>query len=190
MDKFDDTDLDSGEIYWRDHQKWLEGHGYMLRPRYRPGWIPSWIGTNIPGIGCEDGPSLEVRTFFVCKGLLLNSCQLNPVMDATRISDGKLVMLKQIRKSLHPFEIEIAQFLSSEPQASDPRNHSVPILEVLQDPEDEDLSLLVMPFLKPYDKPKFDTIGEAIECFRQLFEVCTFFHFARRPPQTACRCRV
>lgn len=30
------------EIFWRDHQKWLEGQGYMLRPRYHPNWVPSW----------------------------------------------------------------------------------------------------------------------------------------------------
>jgi hypothetical protein len=47
----------------------------------------------------------------------------------------------------------------------------VPVLEVLQDLEDEDLQLMVMPFLRPYDEPRFDTFGEAVECFRQLFEV-------------------
>lgn len=31
------------EIEWRDRQVWLESCGYMLRPRFRPGWIPSWI---------------------------------------------------------------------------------------------------------------------------------------------------
>lgn len=30
------------EYWWRDHQKWLEDRGYMLRPRYREGWTPSW----------------------------------------------------------------------------------------------------------------------------------------------------
>ena len=30
---------------------------------------------------------------------------------------------------------------------------------------------MVMPLLRPYDDPNFDTIGEAVECFRQLFEV-------------------
>ena len=28
-----------------------------------------------------------------------------------------------------------------------------------------------MPFLRSFDKPIFDTFGEAIECIRQLFEV-------------------
>lgn len=30
------------EIQWRDRQRFLEQHGYMLRKRFRPGWIPSW----------------------------------------------------------------------------------------------------------------------------------------------------
>jgi hypothetical protein len=32
------------EAFWRGHQKWLQDCGYMLRPRYVPGWQPSWIG--------------------------------------------------------------------------------------------------------------------------------------------------
>jgi hypothetical protein len=110
-------------------------------------------------------------------------------MDATRISDGKLVMLKQIMKSLHPFEIEIAKFLSADSLASDPRNHCVPILDVLQVPEDDDVMLLVMPFFRPYDKPCFDTFGEAVECFRQLFEVSPIYLRPDRPLTSPCSCR-
>lgn len=31
------------ERYWRDRQPWLQEHGYMLRPRYRPGWEPPGV---------------------------------------------------------------------------------------------------------------------------------------------------
>ena len=55
--------------------------------------------------------------------------------------------------------------------ASDPRNHSVPIYEVLQLPDDDDKLILVMPLLKEYQIPRFDTIGEVVEFFRQIFEV-------------------
>ena len=34
--------LESNEAWWMEHQKWLEEKGYMLRPRYRPEWVPSW----------------------------------------------------------------------------------------------------------------------------------------------------
>lgn len=40
--KLYDGELTSGEIWWRDHQVWLQERGYMLRPRYRPDWVPSW----------------------------------------------------------------------------------------------------------------------------------------------------
>lgn len=52
------------EIYRRDHQKWLEERGYMLRPRFTPGWIPSWtVGGDREweGYNREDGLSHSVR---------------------------------------------------------------------------------------------------------------------------------
>jgi hypothetical protein len=92
-------------------------------------------------------------------------------MDATRIMDGKFVVLKITRKSSHPFETEIGTLFSTPPLANDPANHCVPIYEVLQVPDDEDKLLLVMPLLRPYDDPRFDTFGEALEFLRQIFEV-------------------
>lgn len=34
--------LDKFETFWMEHQQWLEDKGYMLRPRFRRGWVPSW----------------------------------------------------------------------------------------------------------------------------------------------------
>ena len=92
-------------------------------------------------------------------------------MDATRLSDGLLVTLKAIDTVLHPFEIEIGQFLSSEQLEQDPRNHCVRILEVLQDPIDSLLSIIVMPLLKPFRDPEFLTFGEVVAFFKQVVEV-------------------
>lgn len=33
-----------GEQWFHDRQPWLETQGYLLRPRYKPDWIPSWVG--------------------------------------------------------------------------------------------------------------------------------------------------
>ncbi|TDL15666.1 hypothetical protein BD410DRAFT_796205 [Rickenella mellea] len=148
------------EIFWQDHQKWLESVGYMLRPRYRPGWVPSWKGPNIIRYDFEDGQSLRYRQ----------------LMDATRISDGAMVALKTVEANVHPYEIEIAKFLSSEPLRSDPRNHCVPVYDVIRVPDTADTFLLVMPFLRRYDSPKFDTIGECIDFFTQIFEGLQFMH--------------
>ncbi|KAJ7658033.1 hypothetical protein B0H17DRAFT_869345, partial [Mycena rosella] len=34
------------EIFWCDHQIWLEECGYILWSCYKPGWVPSWRGTD------------------------------------------------------------------------------------------------------------------------------------------------
>ncbi|KAJ7658025.1 hypothetical protein B0H17DRAFT_1145732 [Mycena rosella] len=43
------------------------------------------------------------------------------VMDAVHVEDGAFVMLEQIDKTVHPFEVDIATWFSAEPQRSDPR---------------------------------------------------------------------
>lgn len=47
-------DLRDSEVAWRDRQNMLEQHGYLLRPRFRPGWIPSWVNTSKRPLLCED----------------------------------------------------------------------------------------------------------------------------------------
>ena len=94
-------------------------------------------------------------------------------MDATRISDGEIVMMKRIIVTEHSNEVGIAKFFSSEPISSDPKNHCVPLLDVLEVPDYEGVVLLVMPILRPFNSPKIWTYGEAVEFFRQVFEVCS-----------------
>ena len=93
------------------------------------------------------------------------------VMDATRVSDGRVVSIKRMKKSCHPQEEEIIRYFSSPALATDPSNHSVPVYEVLQSPLVEDIQFLVMPYLIRIYDVKFATMGETIECLRQLFEV-------------------
>ncbi len=83
-------------------------------------------------------------------------------------------MLKRTKKSLFPHETEIGLFFSMEPNSGDPRNHCIPIYEILQVPDDDEIQIVVMPMLRVHDDPRFDTIGEAVEFFRQMFEVSTF----------------
>ncbi len=51
-------------------------------------------------------------------------------------------------------------------------NHSNALIEVLTLPGDEEVKILVMPLLRRFDDPPFDTIGEVVEFLRQIFEVC------------------
>jgi len=144
------------EIYWRDHQEWLLECGYRLRPRYQPDWTPSWEKSGKPTLLCED-------SYFLVYG---------HIIDAIRVQDGASVALKKISKSVHPYEADIGKFFTTEPLASDPRNMCVPILGMLQPPDDADILILVMPLLRRYDSPRFDTFGEAIHFFTNIFIVC------------------
>ncbi len=92
-------------------------------------------------------------------------------MDATRLSDGKIVKLKKIVDATHPHELEINQLFSSEPLASHPLNHCVPVYDVLDVPGEDGVHVIVMPLLRAFNDPPLYTIGEAIEFFDQIFHV-------------------
>ncbi|KAF7363869.1 Protein kinase domain-containing protein [Mycena sanguinolenta] len=150
--------LSRGELFWRDHRDWLLGLGYQLRPRYQEGWVPPWK-----------------RGF----GVLHEEFQTWPhpaVMDATVLADGSVVVMKRIELEAPSQELDIATWFSAEPQRSDPANHCVPISRVLSDPKEPEWAIIVMPLLRRYDKPRFDTIGEAVEFFKQIFEGVQFMH--------------
>ncbi|KAI0358590.1 hypothetical protein OH77DRAFT_1397313 [Trametes cingulata] len=164
LPQFNLEELSSSECWWRDHQVWLQERGYMLRPRYRPGWKPSW----------KDRPG----------GLLVLAedwhTSMHPrILDAVRMSDNRLVILKQIKRSWYPHELEITQFLSSEERRSDPRNHTMPILDVFDVPDDPDLTLIVMPLLRACDSPSWQTVGEVIAFLIQVFEGLQYMHGLR-----------
>ncbi|EGN94300.1 hypothetical protein SERLA73DRAFT_188100 [Serpula lacrymans var. lacrymans S7.3] len=148
------------ELWWCQHYQWLTDIGYLLRPRYAPGWVPSWQGNNKDWEECEDSQVPPLKH----------------VMDATRMVDGLAVTLKLMRKSRHPYEIEIGRLFSTEPLASDPANHCVSIHDVLDVPDNDDQAILVMPLLRPFNDPRFDTCGEVLDFFRQLFVGLRFIH--------------
>ena len=98
------------------------------------------------------------------------------VLDATRVSDGLHVLLKVIPNDRDPDgERKILEYLCSPHLRSDPRNHTVPLLDVLKLPKGGGVAL-VMPLLRLFDDPRLQTVGEAVEFFRQIFEVgvCRF----------------
>ncbi|KAL0952421.1 hypothetical protein HGRIS_006694 [Hohenbuehelia grisea] len=152
--------LEPGEEFWRDHREWLLQTGYQLRPRYQPDWIPSWTGTK--------------KLWFLCEDSI--SSPHHKIVDARRVSDGARVILKRYDKSIHPHEGEIAQCFSTEEMRSDPQNHCVQIYDVLSVPGEDNQVLLVMPELRAFADPDFDTIGEILDFCRQLFEGVQFMH--------------
>lgn len=90
-------------------------------------------------------------------------------MDATRISDGRPVMLKKLFKYEGLHELEINKLFSTEPLSSDPRNHCVPLLDVIMLRDEP--PILVHPLLRRHYDPRFNTIGEFVTFFAQTCEV-------------------
>ncbi|KAJ6465544.1 hypothetical protein C8R47DRAFT_1056929 [Mycena vitilis] len=153
--------LKEGEVFWRDLQPWLQECGFTLRPRFRRDWVPSWtvpgrVSTNVP----EDRSSL----------------MRDQVIDAVRDSDGAQVVLKKVEERVHVFEAEIHQFVTSPELLKDPKNHCVPLLDVLRPPDKPGYLILVIKLLRKYDDPDFDTVGEAIDFLQQIFEGVQFLH--------------
>ncbi|KAF5366345.1 hypothetical protein D9757_011467 [Collybiopsis confluens] len=150
------------EVFWANHYDGLKERGYLLRPRYRPGWVASWIGTNGWRGDYEDYQAQQLNEFN---------------LDAIRISDGKPVMLRRPDPPSLSDEVKIGQVLSSRP--SDPRNHCVHIYETISLPE-PDLqgrnSIVVMPCLVRWNKPEFGTVGEVVDFCSQVFEGLEYIH--------------
>ncbi|KZV73562.1 hypothetical protein PENSPDRAFT_749974 [Peniophora sp. CONT] len=165
------TNLFAYEKRWIARQPWLLERGYQLRPRFRQGWVPSWRKlTWLPSwaqVGLLDPLNRE-------DSVPLEHGEL--IMDAVRLSDGAFVAMKMFRKSEHPHELEISKYFSSPELAHDPRNHCAPILDTFDAPDDPDKIIMVMPLLKRFDKPPFETVGELVACIAQLFEGLQFIH--------------
>ena len=90
-------------------------------------------------------------------------------MDATRIADGRPVMLKRLLDEEGPHELEINRLFSTGSLASDPGNHCAPLLDVIQLPNEP--PIMVHALLRPFYDPKFQTFGEFVTFFAQICEV-------------------
>ncbi|KAJ7744207.1 kinase-like domain-containing protein [Mycena metata] len=122
-DHLEYTTLVYDEPGWMRCQPFLEERGYILRPRYRPGWVPEMLTPGKLPQECEDA--------IFSKG---------PVLDATRISDGAQVVLKIVRTG--SMEVHISELLARHPGA---KKHAVTVLEIIPVPDDIKWSFLVMP---------------------------------------------
>ncbi|KAJ7860493.1 hypothetical protein B0H13DRAFT_1726579 [Mycena leptocephala] len=136
------------EKVWARFQPMLEARGYMLRPRYRPGWFlptPAFTETAIAG---KDDVN---------------------VLDATRMSDGAAVVLK-IVPTESP-DTQISGFLTNEPGAG---AYTLPMLDLI--PMDDERSFMVMPRMRDCWHPAFETVGEFTEFVQQVLEGLVFLH--------------
>lgn len=51
------------DVFWVEHFEWFKSCEYMLRPRYRPEWTPSWAGTKEDYSDFEDGQFVGIEAF-------------------------------------------------------------------------------------------------------------------------------
>lgn len=89
-------------------------------------------------------------------------------MDATRISNSQTVIMKVVQRGSS--EVDIARYLSQKDFLSDHRNHCVPLLDVL-DPGEGDKIFMVIPLLRSFDDPEFQSVDDAINFVQQTIEV-------------------
>ncbi|KAJ7693191.1 hypothetical protein B0H17DRAFT_1132660 [Mycena rosella] len=139
------------EQIWAGLQPWLEEHGYMLRPRYRPGWFLA------PGIGPN-----ESETAIPGEGT---------VLDAIRISDGAQVVLKMV-ETASP-ETHISRFLTNEPAA---QIYMIPLLDLIPFELHDEFSFMVMPRMRGCHIPAFTTVAEVVEFLHQVLKGLVFLH--------------
>jgi hypothetical protein len=94
-------------------------------------------------------------------------------MDAVRIDDGRRVMFKKVLPEEGPYELSITQLFSSPGLKGDPKNHCVPLLDLvdLSQTGSDGRKLMVIPFLRPFKNPRFQTYGEFVAFFMQISEV-------------------
>ncbi|KAK0188125.1 hypothetical protein F5146DRAFT_742893 [Armillaria mellea] len=151
------AELLPGETFWRDHSGWLKECGYELRPRFQPGWVPSWEGTKKDPYFCEDGLCF-IRHLYGCKRNFHRTNCGDETYRARRIA------------------IRIGTFLRSGERSSDNRNRCVPILRTLPIPDREGEVIIVMPHLRAWYDPRFKTIGEGMQFFKEMLEGLQFLH--------------
>ncbi len=94
-------------------------------------------------------------------------------MDATRISDGRPVMMKRLLEEEGPYELQINRLFSTVPLSSDPRNRCAQLLDVIELPNEP--PIMVHSFLRPYHDPPIRTFGEFVTFFAQICEVRQLF---------------
>ncbi|KAI0812258.1 hypothetical protein BC629DRAFT_1471595 [Irpex lacteus] len=149
------------EQEWHEASEHLKMKGYMLRPRYRKDWRPSWRQPGNEGKHPREFEDHIALPLEWQKGI-----------DAVQISTGRLVWIKRCGSNRTPRET-----LESPPEyPNQTMNHCVPLLDVLEESEDSEVYYLVMPYLRPAHDPPLRTVGDAMDFTTQLLEGLAFMH--------------
>jgi len=103
------------------------------------------------------------------------------VLDAKREKDGQIVVLKVV--PVDTPEIAIASYLCSNELKDDPKNHTIPLLDVLHDPSDPSHAIIVTPLLRRIDGPYPKSIRECVK-FTDIWVVLSVCQYAENSAQT------
>lgn len=167
----------AAEERWVSYQPYLLSKGYNLRPRYRQDWVPSWETNRQNPHDCEDrGDTLVCSQNTIWLFALISSlAQALKVLDATRVEDGRQVVIKlsvpspDDRRGTE--EAEILQRFSYSEFEDNPMNHVVPCLDTFPVPDVPGGTFIVTPLLSKYDYPEFWDLGEVHNFLEQIFDV-------------------
>ncbi|QRW27755.1 Tyrosine kinase specific for activated [Rhizoctonia solani] len=168
--------LNKTELEWVTHQPYLKAKGYTLRPRYSPGWVPSWKSNGRNPADCEDSWELPaIKT-----------------LDAIKDEDNKHVSIKKSIPSTNDDEaqneLDILRYLSEDDQRDDPHNHGLQLLDHFPIPGSSNGSFLITPFLSDWDSIPFSRFSELTDFLQQILEGLQFLHsrhIAHRDAQIA-----
>ncbi|KAF9553954.1 hypothetical protein CPC08DRAFT_713328 [Agrocybe pediades] len=173
--------LDDDELYmlsplekeWVEVQPYLLQRGYRLRPRFHPNWKPSWKKKRLWG---SKSPRECPDSISFYKAHLI---------DAVRISDNKKVVLKKVNPQQ---EVAVLQHLHSPELEKDPRNNTVPLLDVIAHPTREDVAFIVMPMLYAFENVSvpFEYVSEVLEALDQFLKGLEFLHEQQIAHRDAC----
>ncbi|KAJ7166496.1 hypothetical protein C8R43DRAFT_196604 [Mycena crocata] len=163
--------LKAGEKPWRDLYMFLLRRGYRLRPRYDPGWVPSWR--------CTTGPIYHPAEYKDSLPAIANIFHPK-VLDGIRTSDGQKVVLKRVE--IQDPELSIHRRLH---HFATPASRIVPLLDVIGIPHTSE-ALLVTPLLSHFAHPHFRFRGEVMEAMQQFMEGLRFMHEHKVAHLDAC----
>ncbi|KAJ6465498.1 kinase-like domain-containing protein [Mycena vitilis] len=142
------------EQFWARSYQLLLSHGYQLRSRYNPQWVPSWYGKGVPIWHESDD--------------FLMSCTTH-ALDALCVKTNQKVVLKRVKKR----ELKIFRYLDA--HRSDTRNHTIPLLDVIPFPG-TDWTCVVMPYCRRFTSPPFHCRDEFADAMTQYIEGLQFMH--------------
>ncbi|KAJ7097038.1 hypothetical protein B0H15DRAFT_773532 [Mycena belliarum] len=149
--------VDEEEAIWIDSKDFLEDHGYTIHPRYDLSFRPKSKLEQQEARYGQLPVSRSLNSIFFSYRGPQRAC----LVEAVRKSDCAQVILKALDTDSP--ELQIGMFFSDPSRVSHPRNHCVPIYDSLDPPAHPNKKIIVMPLLRRFMDPLFDTVGEGIQ---------------------------